>query len=776
MKAIFECIELNTDIVCNLGETKKIRIPYAGKPDHIIEVGLMQGDDGNFSPFIRSRGKTYFGGESNHWVHFRNCYVEFSDTGSVINSNMQFDRFNRVPGYVVCGDHAYGLRDAWQQEPAKISCSDDGTVKVYFLDDSNQNYVYPTMPQGWNTPGDDQMEGRSHSVRGGWMKMWDIYKVPANKTHLIDISRNTAAKPDLAGLIGLHGQSVKELRPERLTQIINSCKTTQPYSAFWYFMRANDRINFRADEDPWAPSMDAKNIGWKTWPDLWWNDGMYNLGYDWLLTAIRMWYETNSTLWYNLVERWAKFAATTGICWSTDATNIKEELDPTEKGFVGFAKYGGRQWYEKTLTSSQHEVGSFNRPTEYKRYIHGLLAAQKIFPNSWWIDDAVKYMSERLLQDQENNWSGQWGHRTAAWKMINCVDAYKYLRDERFSVEAIDQAQDFINKCKEIEIEDPKWKNLDIGYPYVPQPTYFVKNSAQSWMIAKVAYGLILTGLYCNCTSQQRNLFLEKAKQMGSFLTQECLVDAGSTLLNKGFIHYNKVKCFYAAGNTPVNLGSKLGGGLSWLVTPIGFAALKGDKFAKEIYPKIAHDYAAYPDVNIGQLVDFQKWDGHCSLKQSEDGNFTLTHGGVSTADLKVGNVGHHIYLKWNNEQTWHRIVSLDGDSSIVITNALKKNNRPDPVNQLQPLDPEKSISSRDLSEIHYFMATGPQVEDCINDKDWAVRVESYNMIELPDDSTFSWNHGSHFNTWWKNVGFVLYQWDTPTAILALLSSSSKPI
>jgi hypothetical protein len=814
VRAVFE-FEGMADVTCDLDEIKHVVVSQPGKSDHIVECGLKTGhEDGaedviaHLQPYVRNRGTTHFtnfAGEENHYVLPNNWYLEFQGTGSTVNQTIRWDRSNKTETYVNVGGICFGLRDGWAQEPAAIQTFDDGRVRIYMLDDTNPNYVYPLMPSTFRTPGIPE-SANHHTLRGGLMKMWDVYVLPTGNISRLQISNQPTLSAqqlnELWMFIGMQSSAVRSNRPARFKKLLDSMYRLgtinvnghDQRSAVWYWIRGDDRFHYHGwDNDIFNVSNEAHNIGWKQWPDIWWADGPYNLGYDWLLTAIRLWLNTRNTMWWNIIERWARFAATTSLCWNTELPDANAGLtgfDPEGSDFVGFGKWGGRQWYEKGEVAFGNEVGAGYWPSEFKQYAWGLLAASIIYPDAWWLQEGLDFFLKRLDQDGQHNWGGTYGHRTAGWKMMNAAIAHRKTGRDEFRVNAIAEAHNFINLCKSNGARlwetsyhgtNSPWNDQVLGIPYVGQNTSANRGGFQTWMLAKVAMGLLFTAFHCNPDPDDRTLFLNKAKQIGDFLTEYAVYDTGHVVLNVGRIHPSRFQCNYLSGTEPSMIPNTLEGGLSWLQIPVGYAAIRGNQKARRLYARLIKDNCTYVDKSIESISrTLLKWDGDCGITDLGNGQFKITHMSASTAGLTVGNLGHHVMLKSPaGKLTWHRIISLSGDNEIVITDALAKVNRSHPggggltVLDDMPIDSNRSIAGDDLSDTYHFVVTGPQIEDCNHERDFAIRGIVHNPVSLPnqENAEVDWASGQHFNSWWKNWGFVLYNWDTPWAINQLIEA-----
>jgi hypothetical protein len=812
VKAVFEFNGM-PDVVCQLDEVKHVVVSQPGKSDHIVECGLKTGhEDGvvgvnsHFQPYVRNRGTTHFtnfSGEENHYVLPDNWYLEFEGTESTVDQTVRWDRSNKTDTYINVNGTCFGLRDGWAQEPCAIQTFADGRLRIYMLDNTNPNYSYPPMPSTFRTPGIPESSNH-HTFRGGLMKMWDIYVLSTSNISRLQLPSQPNLTPaqysELYTFVGMQSASVRASRPPRFKKLLESMNrigtTTidgqDQRSAIWYWMRGDDRFHYHGwNNDVFDVSSQAHNIGWKQWPDIWWADGPYNLGYDWLLTAIRLWLDTNSPVWWNIVERWARFAATTSLCWNTDLPDAnagRTSFDPEDSNFVGFGKWGGRQWYEKGETAYGNEIGAQYWPSEYKQYAKGLLAASIIYPGAWWAEEGLSFFLKRLDQDGQSNWGGRYGHRTAGWKMMNPTAAYRRTGKEEFRTNAIAEAHNFINLCKTPDNrlwetayhgEDSIWNDPELGLPYVAQNTAANRGNFQTWMLAKCALGLLDVALNCNPDLADKTLFLDKAEQIGDFLTELAVYDTGHVILNVSRMHPSRFQCHYLSCTESSMIPNNLEGGLSWLQIPVGFAAVRGNQKAVQLYDRLIKDNTTYVDTSIeGQSVTLHKWDGECSVTDQGDGSFHLSHMGPSTAGLLTGAVGHHVMLKSSGgKMTWHRIISVQGDNTLIITDALAKFNRAAPgqgnltVVDEMPIDSERTIMNDDLSDAYYFVVTGPQIEDCNHEADFAIRTIVNNPISMPgqENREVDWAHGQHFNTWWKNWGFVLYNWDTPFAISQLI-------
>jgi hypothetical protein len=377
---------------------------------------------------------------------------------------------------------------------------------------------------------------------------------------------------------------------------------------------------------------------------------------------------------------------------------------------------------------------------------------------------------------------------------MNNAAAFRFTGDQKYSDNAIFQAHNYINLSKNPQNMlwestyhgvESQWHDEELGLPYVGQNSSAARGSFQSWMVAKVAMGLLNTAFHADCTPADKQLFLDKAKQMGDYLV-EYFVHAGTITLNAGHGHPSRLPARYLSATNKHMMPDKVEGGLSWLLIPVGYAAVRGNQKARDVYADMLNDNSAYADKSTGQFIRSDNWSGDCGITDLGDGTFKIVHMGNDTTDLVEGVLGHHIYLRSpSNKETWHRIISKNGGNELVVTDALAKINRSQPghpsnltVTDPMPEDPGRSIAGDDLSLTYYFQATGPQIEDCNNDKDWAIRQIEDIGARIPgvEDEPIDWAAGQHFNSWWKNWGFVLYNWDTPLSIRMLLEAQQGNI
>ena len=808
VKAVFEFVEPEIgDLVVNLDEVKVVDVNLPNHTPFQLEVGLKTGhEDGlrpevikHLQPYFRQRGTTTFTNfpsEDAPFVHPKNCYIEFEGTGSVEDRMTKWSRYNKTTAFELVNGTVFGLRDGWVQEPTAIETFADGRVRIYFLDDNNSMVPYREIPATYFTAA-DPLSTTQHHLRGGIMKMWDAYLMTPGSETLIDIVPEApyldpADRLAVSTTVRMTSPAIRDTRPYRYKRIIDSLYQFDTVngnrSAFWYFMRMDDRQNWAWDDQVYNVSNDhAANIGWMQWPDLWWADGPYNLGYDWLVTAVRLWLETDSHLWWNMIERWARFALTTSINWNTNVADLTngESLDPTAANFSGFGKFGGRQWYEKGNHQFGNEVGTGYWPSEYKQYAKGICLIRQLFPNAWWAQEGSDLFLERLKQDGLTNWGGSWGQRTPGWKMMNAAQAWETTQDDQFRLNAISEAHNFIDLCKlpeNMEWEsayhgtDSKWHNTELGLPYEVQTSYANRGWFQTWMLAKVAIGLLTVAYKCNVSPTEFQLFLSKASQIGSFLAEECTADSGYLVLDVGGQHPSRQKCFYLTHTAPVNIPHKVEGGMSWTQIPIGLAAIRGNPAAQALFPKMIKDIPTFYDLPKNDAMTLKFWENTCILIDLGDGTFELTHDGTpSTGNLDTGNLGHHIVLTSpSNKVTWHRIVSKSGNNKLIITDALKKSNRSNPHLTPQDLDAGRSIVGDALDMPYDFGATGHMIEDCNNAQDLAVRAcipKPVNRNQY-ENRPVDWAAGAHFNSWWKNLGFIVYNWDLPFEMDVLLKAT----
>jgi hypothetical protein len=749
-------------IYTDINERKTVTVKSSNGPVQ-VEVGLMEGKsdvDGTriLNPFVKNFGEGIFHSEKDQVIYPSRIGVVFRKPEMLPELGYQlFNRKNKAKCIVQTEKNRFvGIRDAWLKEPTAYYADKVGKdLYLICLEDVGPYEPFPAkyhneVIPGNPVPGEDSLSIERHRIRGGMKYMWEV--VITDNPDMIDLTvAKTKKSFDFAKVWQMAGMSTPEersKRTERYQKILDSMRRaeykldadgTKNFSWIWYFMRGTDRFwNWAATDPVFDVSDKAQNIGWKSWPDIYWAEGHYNLGYDWLLTAIRMWMDTGDHMWWEIARRFAQWQFTTGLCWS--------------------GNYTGWQWYEKGKRGN--EVGSDYWPSSYKQYALGMCLAKIIWDGEWWIEDGFNAFKEAIANMTAGPWTPDWGERKFGWAMMNCTALYRVTGDERFRTNGINKAKEWIEYCKSRTDEcisagikvDQRWNKSDLGMPFIANKASTPKYYGQAWEAAKCANGLINVSFFLNPEKEDKDLFHRKLMQFAQWSAESVCELSDGVIKPKNRITYDDVPAHYWNGYIQFNTPGDIEANLSWQIGPIGYGALFGIESCREIFHKAVVDYASYPELPVGNLIHYKYWEGQAVLDKISAGLFRLQNDSGQSLDNLIPGL-HQVRLKAaDGTETMHEIKEKN-DSFITI-------------------DDSAGILNHNIS--YQWIVTGPHTIGIKGMADKAIakfiETEDPSLPKLRS-SEFNWSNGQHFNTWMKNIQAVLYQWDTPYIVKKMLDA-----
>lgn len=767
-KAVFEFAEGITYEV-PVGQVRFFEIPTAnGVAD--FEIGLL--DFNKNVPGVRSHyiayGKNYGGygqlSSPDQAVHPRSIKVIYENTGVTTSDRRIFDRNNRDYAHVDVRNLVYGLRDAWMQEPTAIETSPEngGTIIFYLLDNREPPNGYPVYPAKYKTdldgsPGEDPMSDTEHRWKGGFGKMWDLVVTNQNKRYWIENDPMPKIKSDWYTMVRHSPRADRVEYPERVERILESLETLNinargvpedpvgKNTLLWWIFQAENRFRYWGDASNEYLNVGPRShqVGWKQWMSLRWIDGNYNNGYNWLSILFRRWMDNKSeTLWW-IISRMARWEAMSGICWSAEVTIDNGTLSYTPDVRMG------ADWYEKGTRG--WEVGSDYWPSNYKQYTEQILLADLILDHAL-SEVTVNMHSDYILRRAGyENWNGNWGQRIPGWGMMNCMAFYRFTGEARYLQRAHLIAQNVLNIMRsnvQMSLErDERWRNSDLGVPYVFNRQSFGGTQFASWATAKIAIGLCEIAVYGN-TSQ----YNDKIKQMAEFLLEECTFEAENLILLKPIMTPDRIPATYLNGYPGTNMNFVSNSAtIDWIIWPVAYAAVAtNSQVCKDALPQLVRQQ--------GETAD---WIFPVSAEYYEVGSCQFQHPGeilVRGIDLTGVTTSHRVRFEdFNTGEAWlGDIEAIAADRMVVSGNI--------------PITGEYKLTicgrlGEQTSDPQFYVRT---------DRDRAVRRFHVNLSNRPPiDRPFNWSASEHFDSWQKILAIPLTQGTLPLAALRYLEKQS---
>ena len=262
---------------------------------------------------------------------------------------------------------------------------------------------------------------------------------------------------------------------------------------------------------------------------------------------------------------------------------------------------------------------------------------------------------------------------------------------------------------------------------------------------------------WCSPDGETKDLIHRKILQMADFLASECVINTESLIIPLDKISGDLIPAKYKGAYMKLNAPTTIASHLPWFLVPVGYAALHGIDSCKSVYSTMVHSAYSYPELSIGSVLSESYWEGfQDALIFSEDSTISIQSDGLEGLRSDY----YYIRLRDNNgRETMHPVLSSDGQS-ITFSDT----------NGLLALNP---------SNYRYdWVITGPVVNEnnvrSMSDKaikSWSVNIAPLSQME---NDWFNWSDGQHFNTWFKDIGMILNQWDYPFMIQMMIDNANS--
>jgi hypothetical protein len=611
------------------------------------------------------------------------------------------------------------------------------------------------------------------------MVMWEVIVTDVNRAAYIDFDPEPPMDPKWLLLTGQDlgkNKNVLSERSPRYKELIKSIGvmgwrtkpdgTDTPHDRpgekgmLWYWLMGESRWetwNHKDDLFDLPPS--ARHLGWLSWPDQHWNDGHYNMGYNYTYSMFRIWLESprgqlKDLAWFAF-SRWAKWELTSALVWSNPSS-----------------KYDHKGWrhYEKSHRgpSSQY-VGAQYHPSTYKQYTESILIAGSVYGDTlgweWAKEGRDEHLSALKKMDYEN-WDGNWGCRIPGWGMINHIAAYKWTDDQEHRDLAIKTGKNCLEICKQpsrIAREiDPKWIDINLGVPYWENPKQTHPQGAYtifSW--SKLVEGLIRCVVYGDMDTADKYQFKQKIKQCAEFGAENFVHDLGGWTTCTYRATPDRIPANYNNGMGLSNAPDTAAFSLPWFLTVMGYGAIAlNSKSCEDAFTKLYRHYCE--NIDWSPSISYEYWEGNVTQAKELDDTIILS---VNT-DLNDVIVGTHqirvAVTHPDNTELFSTVLPIGDIRDTPVPNSIwiEKVNTPKPI-----------LDAINNNEPLTFWICGTDSNDIKSHKDKAIKKTRY-LGNRPDPSRpFSWDSGRHHNTWYKITGPTLYHGDLPAFFSYLIKN-----
>lgn len=806
MKAILDFIEGTIELL--VGEVKKVSVPVTNGRYTVIEAGLLsmpwKGElsGGNrLLLFVRNLGSCHQLNDSviDHTVHPRSIRVRFNDSSVQPNEtkNIEIDRRsynagNRT-GTFIQGSKVYGLRCASFREPCGYQTgfiNGEGVVDVICLADRPPTFGYPIYPAQWQSnltgaPGEDSLSASHHRLPGGHMTTWDVFQCNEQSfTNDLIIDADPMIEPDpkwiekALAIIGPLEHSPREKKViESLTKGITTPEVEGDRSFLWAMLNGYGRWatwNWSFDLNK-LPAK-AVHLHWMSWPDIHWNEGHYNVGFQWPLTLFRVWLETKNEIVWSFLQWWARWVLTGGMCWSTP-----QAVPGLMRNFRGWS------WYESSARGSTVQVGAQYHPSSYKQFTESIMMAHALLSALDSGSEATRLWQEAkdahvaaLLRMGYETWDLGFGERIGGWGMMNFCAVAKWDEDQTQYTRAWAVFRNMVTRLKAplLMAYEPegKWKDPDLGLPYIPNMKYNPPTVTKLFGHGKVMEGIVRLYHYGKNAlfPSDQELLKRKLIQMVDWTIETCFVEnADKWLIDRYQMTSDRIPAIYNNGNEIVNDCNGTSSVIPFLIGPIGYvAAVFNHPAAITCFKKLWAHYGEFLDATPS--ITRSNWKGIVAsttidnaagvvkvtlLRDSPLYEPSAIFSRCGLALVQHDASGNEVFL------IAAPIKKVDIDSGAVVRGfdldlAAMQNH----------IAWSKFVNNSATGSMSFFV-TGPITRNVLTKKDYAIKRTVVDTTGMPNPNRpFDWGGAKHHNAWAKFVGQFLMQGNIPALLNTIVS------